>query len=193
MTPRQALRLAVAAAVLTLGSTACAGEDSETAMQPPTEAVAVEEYRAQADQVCFGTRSELQLLRTELYEREAEVAIPPDEAQQPFERAAALLRTELRELRTLEPPEQIADDVDAWLAEVEEAARTYEEAAGSPEAAAEALEEPDPLASGEERADELELGLCGTERIPDDEIGDPRSVPTQEDETTAPAIEEGDE
>jgi hypothetical protein len=187
MTRRPLRLLAAAGAALALA--ACDTGPAETEVEPPTEQAAVEEVRAQADQVCRGTRGELQLVRTELYDRDAEIAVAADEAQQPFDRAAALLQTELAQLRELEAPEDLAADVASWLDEVERAAAAYEEAAAAEEAAAEALERTDPLLAAEEQADDLGMGLCGSERLPDDEIGDPRSVPT-EDETTAPAADD---
>jgi outer membrane PBP1 activator LpoA protein len=179
------------AVVAVLALVACEGRGSqETETEAPTDEAAVEEYRLQADQACQGTRTELQLLRVELYERDAEVAVPADEAQQPFERAAALLQTELAQLRDLDPPASIAAEVEDWLAEVESAAVAYEEAGQHDEAAAAAVDRPDPLTSAEERADALGLGLCGSERIPDDELGDTRSIPTEDGEEVAPAAED---
>jgi hypothetical protein len=192
MVPGPSLHL-VLGLVLLLAVVACAPTERETETPPPDETAALEEFQLQADQVCLGTRAELQLLRTELFERDEDIALPPEEALQPFERAAALLRTELTQLQELSPPDPFANDLEVWLAEVEQAAAAYEEAGRDPDAAAALLDEGDPLRSAEALADQYGLGLCGTARIPDDELGDPRSVPTEDDETTAPAIEEGQE
>lgn len=187
MMPR-ALRLLVAVSTA-LVLQACEPGPDETDVEPPTQEVAAESYAAEADEVCLATRQQLQFERTELFEREG-ADIEPADAQQSFERAAALVATELRDLRELEPPEGMAEDVRDWLDEVETAAGAYERAGESPQAAAELLDAGDPLLEAEATADELELGLCGSERIPSDELGDPRSVPTEDDEDTAPAIED---
>jgi hypothetical protein len=117
MVPGPSLHL-VLGLVLLLAVVACAPTERETETPPPDETAALEEFQLQADQVCLGTRAELQLLRTELFERDEDIALPPEEALQPFERAAALLRTELTQLQELSPPDPFANDLEVWLAEV---------------------------------------------------------------------------
>jgi hypothetical protein len=164
---------------------ACDGETAETEVGSDDPQVQEDEFALQADGICQGTRAELQLLREELFEREDETAVrelEPGDAQRSLERAAALLRTELAQLEELDPPEGQEEAVADWINDVRVAALSYEQGASSPEAAQQRLDAGDPLASAEERADDLGLGVCGTEDLPSDEIGDPETVPTEDEE-----------
>ncbi len=172
--------------------TACNGEGAETAeteQAAQDSQVQSEEFAAQADEACQGTATELQLLREELFMRgdgatgaTGDVELTPADAQQSLERAAALVQTELAQLEELEPPAEQQAEIEAWLDEVRAAAMAYGEGAESEDAAAALVAGEDPLRAAETTADALGLGLCGTELLPTDEVGDPQLVPT-EDET----------
>lgn len=150
-----------------------AGCDGETATgegaPPPQEEPAA--FSAQAEEICEGNRVELHDERADLFDDDIEME--PGDAQQSFERAAALLDSELTELRQLEPGEDVREGHIAWLAELEEAALAYQEAGESGEAAEELMRGEDPMLEAERTAEELGLEACGTQRQVEPELSPP--------------------
>jgi hypothetical protein len=134
---------------------ACAGAAEEEASPAPVPA---EAFVAQAEEVCTGSRLELDPARREVFGPDP---LTPADAQQTLERAAALLQTELADLRELEVPPDLSGEVERWLGEVEMAAQAYAEGAESEESASELIGAGDPLLAAEETADGLGMQLCG--------------------------------
>jgi hypothetical protein len=138
---------------------ACEGDlvvdEAATPAPEPAEA-----FVAQAEEICTGFSLELDPARREVF---GDDPLEPADAQQTLERAGALLQAELEELRGLEPPPELAEEVDEWLAQVEAATLAYQEAGEAPEAAEALVASGDPMAPAEDAAEELGMLLCGTQ------------------------------
>ena len=80
------------------------------------------EYTKQADAICAKYDK-----RLEAIERELDRADSPEDAAQAIDRGIPIVKSGVDELRELEPPEQLEDDVDRWLELNEENTRTLEE------------------------------------------------------------------
>jgi hypothetical protein len=179
---RRPARLAASVALLAL--TACTGGETDRAAEqaPPADDIA-----ARADEICTGTRIELQPARDEIFGRTPGAAQEPGDIQLSLERAAALLATEREELAGIPVPADAEGDVAAWLAEHEEATAAYARAAESEEAAAALAADADPLEVADASADALGFGACGTGRLPTDEQG--TAVPGVDEEGEGPVAD----
>jgi hypothetical protein len=156
---REDLRMSryVIVAGVALVLSACEGgitaDEQATPAPEPAEA-----FVTQAEEICSGTRLDLDPARREVFGPDP---LTPGDAQQTLERAGALLQTELEQLTELEVPAEIAAEAREWLAQVERVAQRYQAGAESTEAAEELMAEGDPLEEAEATADELGIHLCG--------------------------------
>lgn len=121
---------------------------------------------AQAEEVCESTRPELDQERAELFDDDPLVS---EDATQSFERAGALLASQLEQLHEQDLPAELDD----WMAELEEAAEAYQQAGESTEAADQLAGGEDPLLEAERMADELGMEACGTEHQTDPDLSPP--------------------
>lgn len=160
MRPRMILPVLAAAALVACGS----------------ETLSAEEFRQRADEIC--AEGERQI------DEAGEEFTPRLESNDPAEQQAALeeftteavglSRDGLDDLRALDPPDELASDVDAWLDAFESNVERLEQLDGEELAELVTSGEEDPFAEANRLADDLGLEECGENEEPagDEPAGD---------------------
>ena len=103
--------MSLALAVAVVAVTGCGGGDR----------LSREEYARQADEICRKYEAELHEVEQELVRAES-----PDDVAAAIDRGIPVVERGVADLRALEPPEELQDDVERWLELNEENAKTLE-------------------------------------------------------------------
>ena len=145
MTTHQSFRrIAPACILLLIGTVACGSGGAQL-----TET----EFRDQANIVCANSESELASIFQEIFSK-LDTATEA-ERQTATDGLLETLDKEIDDLAALEPPDAIADDVDAMLSTVRAGASTVRE-----QGAGFWLDDSDPFADAEQQASALGLDAC---------------------------------
>ena len=144
-TPRCAKRLAPVLLLLVVSTAACGSDDSG--------ALSKADYQKQADAVCAAAGEKMNPIFEAIFPK-LETATEA-ERKDAVDQMSKVIHQEIDDLAALEPPSDMADDVDAMLASVRTAADTMAD-----QGADFWLNDSDPFADANQKAAALGLKAC---------------------------------
>ena len=153
---RSPLKLAAAAAcavALALPLAACGGDDDKKTSSPdPTSTLdpVTAAYAVQVEPICAATQADLEAISSSFTGEPTE-----EQFASSLERASELVMEEIASIRAITAPPELAEQVDAWLAALEKAAKKMPTVSkADTEKGIDLFATSDPLADG------LGLGAC---------------------------------
>jgi hypothetical protein len=156
-----ALTMLLGVIALSLGLSACGGDDEDEGAE---EALTKEEYIAQGNQICERFTDEIDQLGAETFPKRVEQGQPSPQQLSTFAAGIVpIIEQAKADLQELPAPEGDEEQLDAFFAAVDDAVAQYQQAADNPQEAQQIFAG-DPPGEAQEIADEYGLTACGENR-----------------------------